>query len=169
MTDTIIDSITLQGRDYPIKRILYKVDRLIAGEEDLLKIETLAFRKGKIEEDKRLIYDTLGNIVVIELIEDDNETIESDKELEMMDDEVSSAASSTPFTRSQPMEARHNRGGNSLRPQVNYANRPGPSQLYEKSIDFRPKGRPYPIEKPYKFQGQASGQILNIADHNPQL
>ena len=30
-------------------------------------------QKGKIEEDERLIYDILGNIVVIELIEDDNE------------------------------------------------------------------------------------------------
>ena len=112
MTDTSIDSITLEGRDYPIKRILYEANGLIAGEEDLLKIETLASRKGKIEEGKRLIYDTLGIIIVIELIEDDNETIESNTKLEMMDDEVSSAASSTPFTRSLPMEARHNRGGN---------------------------------------------------------
>ena len=112
MTDTSIDSITLEGRDYPIKRILYEANRLIAGEEDLLKIKTLALRKGRIEEDERLIYDTLGNIVVIELIEDDNETIESDKELDMMDDEISRAASPTPCTRSQPMEARHNRGGN---------------------------------------------------------
>ena len=155
MTDTSIDSITLEGRDYPIKRIFYEADGLIVGEEDLLKIETLALRKGKIEEDEILIYDTLGNIVVIELIEDDNETIESDK-LDMMDDEVSSAASPTPFTRSQPTEARHNRGGNLPRTQVNYVNRPRPSQSYEKSIDFRRKGRPYPIEKPYKFQGQTS-------------
>ena len=87
----------------------------------------------------------------------------------MMDDEVSSEASPTPFTRSQPMEARHNRGGNLLRPQVNYVNMPGPSQSYDEFIYFRHKGRPYPIEKPYKFQGQASGQILNIAAHDPQL
>ena len=87
----------------------------------------------------------------------------------MMDDEVSSAASPTPFTRSQPMDARHNRGGNLPRPQVNYVSRPGPSQSYDESIDFRPKGRPYPIAKPYKFQGQALGQILNIAAHDPQL
>ena len=92
LTETKIGSIILEGRNYPIKRILYEGNGLIAGEEDLLKIETLALRKGKIEEDERLIYDTLGNIVVIELIEDDNETIESDKELEMMDDEVSSAS-----------------------------------------------------------------------------
>ena len=73
LTETKTDSATLEGRNYPIKRILYEADGLIAGEEDLLKIETLALRKGKIEEDERLIYDTLGNIVVIELIEDDNE------------------------------------------------------------------------------------------------
>ena len=133
---TKIDSIILEGRNYPTKRILYEVDGLIAGEEDLLKIETLALRKGKIEEDERLIYDTLGNIVVIELIEDDNETIELDKELEMMDDEVSSAASPTPFTRSQPMEARHNRGGNLPRLQVNYVNKLGPSHSYDESINY---------------------------------
>ena len=75
LIETKIDSITLEGKDYPIKRILYEVDGVIAGEEDLLKIETLALRKGKIEEDERLIYDNLGNIVVIELIEGDNETI----------------------------------------------------------------------------------------------
>ena len=51
-------------------------------------METLALKKGKIEEDERLIYDNLGNIVVIELIEEDNETIESDNDLEMMEDEV---------------------------------------------------------------------------------
>ena len=67
------------------------------------------------------------------------------------------------------MEARHNRGGNLPRPQVNYVNRPGPSQSYDESIDFRPKGRPYPIEKPYKFQEKASGQTLNIAAHDLQL
>ena len=88
LIETKIDSVTLEGRDYPIKRILYEADELIVGEEDLLKIETLALRKGKIEEDERLIYDILGNIVVIELIEDDNETIESDNDLEMMEDEV---------------------------------------------------------------------------------
>ena len=108
-------------------------------------------RKGKIEEDERLIYNILGNIVVIELIEDDNETIESDNGLEMMEDEVSSATSPTPFARSQPKEVRQNRGGNLTRPQAHYENRP--NQSYYKSIDYRPKGRPYPIEKPYKFQG----------------
>ena len=56
--------------------------------------------KGNIEEDERIIYDTLGNIVVIELIENEDEPIDLDKELEMMDDEVSSVASPTPFTRS---------------------------------------------------------------------
>ena len=54
----------LRRKDYPIKR-LYEAAGVIAGEEDLLKIETLALRKGKIEEDERLIYDNLGNIVVI--------------------------------------------------------------------------------------------------------
>ena len=126
-------------------------------------------RKGKIEEDERLIYDILGNIVVIELIEDNNETIESDNDLEMMEDEVSSATSPTPFARSQPMEVRHNRGRNLPTPQAHYENRSRPSQSYDESIDFRPKGRPYPIEKPCKFQGQASRQILNIAAHDPQL
>ena len=78
--------------------MLYEADEVIAGEEDLLKIETLALRKGEIEEE-RLIYDNLGNIVVIELIEDENETIESDNDLEMMHDEVSTTTSPTPFTR----------------------------------------------------------------------
>ena len=104
-----------------------------------------------------MIYDILGNIVVIKLIKDYNETIESDNELEMMEDEVSTATSPTPFARSQPMEGRHNSGGNLPRPQAHYENRPRPSQSYGEPIDFRPKGRPYPIEKPYKFQGQASG------------
>ena len=109
MTDTSIDSITLEGRDYPIKRILYEAKRLIAGEEDLLKIKTLALRKGRIEEDERLIYDTLGNIVVIELIEDDNETIESDKELDMMDDEISRVASPVRPEKFQLLEKGQNR------------------------------------------------------------
>ena len=73
-------------------------------------------RKGKIEEDERLIYDNLGNILVIELIEADNETIESDNDLEMMEDEVSTATSPTPFTRTQPMGVRQDRGGNLSRP-----------------------------------------------------
>ena len=124
-------------------------------------------RKGNIEVNKRLIYDILGNIVVIELIEDDNETIESDNDLEMMEDEISTATSPTPFARSQPMDKRHNSGGNLPIPQAHYENRP--SQSYDESIYFRPKGRPYLIEKPYKFQGQASGQILNIVAHDPQL
>ena len=169
LTETKIDSITLEGKDYPIKRILYEADDVIVGEEDLLKIETLALRKGKIEEDERLFYDNLGNIVVIELIEEDNETIESDNDLEMMEDEVSTAACPTPFTRTQPMELRQDRGGNLSRPQAYYENRPKPNQSYDQSIDYRPKGRPYPIEKPYKFQGQTSGKILNIATHDPQL
>ena len=63
----------------------------------------------------------------------------------------------------------HNRERNLPRPQVSQINRPRPSQIYDESIDFKPKGRSYPIEKPYKLQGQASGQILNIAAHNPQL
>ena len=67
------------------------------------------------------------------------------------------------------MEVRHNRGGNLPRPQENYEDKPRPSQSYDESIDFRPKGRPYPIEKPYKFQGLASRQILNIVAHDPQL
>ena len=87
----------------------------------------------------------------------------------MMEDDISTVASPTPFTRSQPMGATPNRGGNLPRPHVTHINRPGPSQTYDKSIDLRPKGRPYPIEKPYKFQGQASGQILNIATHDLQL
>ena len=37
--------------------------------------------------------------MVIELVKDDNETIESDNDLEMMDDEVSTATSPLPFTR----------------------------------------------------------------------
>ena len=48
LTEIKIDFVTLEGIDYPIKRILYKADGVIAGEEDLLKIETLALRKGKI-------------------------------------------------------------------------------------------------------------------------
>ena len=96
-------------RDYPIKRILYEADRLIVGDEELLKIETLALRKGNIEEDERIIYDTLGNIVVIELIENKDESIDSDNELEMIDDEVSSATFPTPFTRNQPMAATQNK------------------------------------------------------------
>ena len=107
--------------------------------------------------------------MVIELVEDDNETIESDNDLEMMDDEVSTATSPSPFTRTQPMGIRQDRGGNLHRPQAYYENKPKPSQSYDESIDFKPKGRPYPIEKPYKFQGQALGQILNIAAHDPQL
>ena len=79
------------------------------------------------------------------------------------------ATSPTPFARSQPMEVRHNRGGKLHRPQAHYENRPRPNQSYDKSIDYKPKGRPYPIEKPYKFQGQALGQILNITSHDPQL
>ena len=126
-------------------------------------------RKGKIEEDERLIYNNLGNIVVIKLIEEDNEPIKSNNDLEMMEDEVSTATSPTSFTRTQPMGLRQDRGGNLSRPQAHYENRPKPNQSYDESIDFRPKGRPYPIEKPYKFQGQASGQILNIAAHDPQL
>ena len=142
---------------------------LITGEEDLLKIEILALKKGEIEEEERLIYDNLGNIVVIELVEDDNKTIESDNDLEMMDDEVSTVTSPSPFIRTQPMGIRQDRGGNLPRPQAYYENKPKPSQSYDESIDFRPKGRLYPIEKPYKFQGQVSGQILNIAAHDPQL
>ena len=66
LTKIKIDTVTLEGKDYPIKRILYKADGVIAGEEDLLKIETLALRKGEIEEEEeRLIYDNLRNIVVI--------------------------------------------------------------------------------------------------------
>ena len=86
-----------------------------------------------------------------------------------MDDEVSTTTSPTPFTRTQPMGIRQDRGGNLPRPQVYYENKPKSNQSYDESIDYRPKGRPYPIEKPYKFQGQASGQILNIAAHDPQL
>ena len=87
----------------------------------------------------------------------------------MMEDDISTTISWTPFTRNQPMGATHHRGGNLPRPQVSNINRLGPSHSYDESIDFRPKGRFYPIEKPYKFQGQASGQILNIAAHDPQL
>ena len=32
LIETKIDSITLEGKDYPIKRILYEVDGVIAGE-----------------------------------------------------------------------------------------------------------------------------------------
>ena len=113
-------------------------------------------RKGKIEEDERLIYDNLRNIVVIELIEEDNETIESDNDIEMMDDEGSTVTSPTPFTRTQPMGLRQDRGGNLSRPQAHYEKRPKPNQSYDESIDYRAKGRPYPIEKPYKFQEQAT-------------
>ena len=85
-------------------------------------------RKGKIEEDKRLIYDNLGNIVVIELIEEDNETIESDNDLEMMEDEVNIATSPTPFTRTRPMRLRQDIGGNLSRPRAYYENIPKPNQ-----------------------------------------
>ena len=87
----------------------------------------------------------------------------------MMEDDISTIASLRPFTRSQPMSATHNKGRNFPRPQASHINRPGSSQTYDESIDFRPKGIPYSIEKPYKFQGQASGQILNIAAQDPQL
>ena len=107
--------------------------------------------------------------MVIELVEADNETIKSDNDLEMMDDEVSTATSPSPFTKTQPMGIRQDRGGNLPRPQAYYEIKPKPSQSYDESIDFKPKGRPYPIEKPYKFQGQASRQILNIAAHDSQL
>ena len=157
LTEAKMDSITSEGKYYPIKRILYEADGVIAGEEDLLKIETLALRKGNMEEDERLIYDNLINIVVIELIEEDNETIESDNDLEMMEDEVSTATSPIPFTRTQPMGLRQDRRGNLSKPQAHYENRTKPNQSYDESIDYRPKGRPYPIEKPYKFQGQALG------------
>ena len=86
-----------------------------------------------------------------------------------MDDEVSTATSPTPFTRTQPMGIRQDRGGNLPRSQVYYENKPKPNQSYDESIDYRPKGRPCPIENPYKFQGQALGQILNITAHDPQL
>ena len=122
-----------------------------------------------IEDDERLIYDNFGNIVVIELIDDYNETIESDNDLDMMEDEVSTATSPTSFTRTQPRGVRQDREGNLSKPQAHYENIPKPNQSYDESIDYRPKGRPYPIEKPYKFQGQASGQILNIAAYDPQL
>ena len=82
-----------------------------------------------------------------------NETIELDNDLEMMENEVSSATSPTQFAKSQPMEVRHNRGGNLPRPQAYYENRPRPNQSYDESIDYRLKRRPYPIEKPYQFQG----------------
>ena len=65
------------------------------------------------------------------------------------------------------MGLRQDRGGNLSKPQAHYENRPKPNQSYDESIDYRPKGRPYPIEKPNKFQGQASGQILKA--HDPQL
>ena len=85
-------------------------------------------RKGKIEEDERLIYDNLGNIVVMELIEEDNKTIKSDNDLEMIEDEVSTTTSHTPFTRTQPMGLRQDRGRNLSRPQVHYENRTKPNQ-----------------------------------------
>ena len=87
----------------------------------------------------------------------------------MMEDDISTTTSLTPFTRNQPMEATHYRGGNLPRPQVSNINKLGRSHSYDESIDFRPKGRPHLIEKPYKFQGQVSRQILNIATHDPQL
>ena len=86
-----------------------------------------------------------------------------------MEDEISTATSPTPFTRTQPMGIRQDKGGNLSRLQIHYDNRPKPNQSYDESIDYRPKGRPYPIEKPNKFQGQASRQILNITARDPQL
>ena len=73
------------------------------------------------------------------------------------------------YTISQSMGYVQNRGGNLPRPQVTQVNKPGSSHVYDESIDSRPKGRPYPIEKPYRFQGQSTRQILNIAAHDPQL
>ena len=67
------------------------------------------------------------------------------------------------------MGVRQDREGNVSRPQAHYENIPKSNQSYDESIDYKPKGRPYPIEKPYKFQGQALGQILNITSHDPQL
>ena len=49
--------------------------------------------------------------MVIELIEEENKIIDQQKEkLDMMEDDISIAASPTPFTRSQPMGATPNRG-----------------------------------------------------------
>ena len=106
----------------------------------MLEIEALALQKGKIEEDERLIYDTLGNIVVIDLIEKENRIKEK---LDRMEDDINTATSLTPFTRNQPMGAIHHRGGNLPKPQVSSINRPGPSHSYDEYIDFRPKGRAY--------------------------
>ena len=136
LTETKIDFVTLEWKDYPIKRILYEADGVIVGEKDLLKIETLALRKGKKKEDERLIYDDLGNIVVIEIIEDGNETIKSNNDLEMIEDEVSTTTSPTPFTRTQPMGVKQDRGGNLPRPQVYYENIPKPNQSYDESIGY---------------------------------
>ena len=103
--------------------------------------------KGKIEEYERLDYDTLGNIVVIELIEEENEIVDQKKEkLDMMEDDISTTTSLTLFTRIQSMGATPNRGGNLPRQHVTHINRLGPSQTYYESIDFRPKRRPYPIK-----------------------
>ena len=151
--ETIINYIILEGKTYPIKIKFYQAGGLITDDDELLEIEALALQQGKIEEDERLAYDTLGNTVVIESIEEEKEIINQQKEnLEKTEDDISTIASPTPFTRSQPMGATPNRGGNLPKPQVTHINRPGPSQTYDESIDFIPKGRPYPIEKPYKFQ-----------------
>ena len=111
LTRTIIDYIFLEGKTYPIKRIFYQADGLIAIDDEILEIEALALQKGKIEKGEKLAYDKLGNIVVIELIEEENEIIVKQKEnLDMMEDDISTATSPTPFTRSQPLGATHNRG-----------------------------------------------------------
>ena len=65
----------------------------------------------------------------------------------MMEDDISTATSPTPFTKNQPMGATHHRGENLPRPQVSNINRHGLSHSYEESIGFRPKGLPYSIGK----------------------
>ena len=73
---------------------------------------------------------------MIDLIEKENEI---KQKIDMMEDDISTATSPTPFTRNQPMGATHHRGGNLPTPQVSNINKPGPSHSYDESIDFRPK------------------------------
>ena len=73
---------------------------------------------------------------MIDLIEKENEIKEK---IDMMEDDISTATSPTPFTRNQPMGATHHRGGNLPTPQVSNINKHGPSHSYDDSIYFRPK------------------------------
>ena len=102
MTPSLDTGCRVGGITYSIKRIFYQANGLIVDDDEILEIEALALQKGKFEEDERLIYDTLGNIVVIDLIEKENEIKEN---LYMMEDDISTTTSLTLFTRTKPVRS----------------------------------------------------------------